>query len=165
MKKRFVFYVSLIFCVTNANASCVDPFLIAPKRFEIKGNEIFDSSLKIVWHRCPALYTKGGKCDPKETLPSEINQKTPTVPSWAPKGNWRLPSVSELLSLVAKNCNYQFQSEIIDMPPVPLFTSTMVNGIRQFINEEGLVIDSPPSGNFGWTVFVRDQTSSERVNN
>lgn len=147
---------------TSSN-SCDDPWK-DQGWFKVYGNEIYDFRNLLVWHRCPALYTENGKCVSSNTLPSENLNSAQKIPQWAPKGNWRIPSILELSPIVAKNCDHQFPDALIELPPVPLWSSTTEGGLFFKINEEGKVYIEKEV-NIAWTIYVRDFEAADIIRN
>lgn len=143
------------------NIQCKDPWKDS-NWYKVIGNEIYDYKQLIVWYRCPALYTENFKCSAEKTLPSENYQSARTIPKWAPNDNWRLPTIGELDRVVAKKCDYQFPSNLIEMPPVPLWTSTKFQGGFMKINESGDVF-LDRKDELAWTLYVRDFSIKEML--
>jgi hypothetical protein len=161
MKNKFLFYLifsmfpmfNLAFGQQNKE-QCKDPWKDV-SWYKAINNEIFDYKQLLVWHKCPALFTENGKCVPANTLPSENFDNAKKIPLWAPNANWRLPTIGELYRVVAKKCDYQFPSELIELPPVPLWTSTIYQNGYMKIGESGDVFNDKKN-DIAWTIYTRD---------
>jgi hypothetical protein len=144
---------------TLVHKKCSDPAAEAG-RFQVRGLELIDDKTGLIWFRCPAMFvTNENKCDPSNTLPSEDWISAMNAPGHQEyAGNWRLPTVDELQTVIARGCTYQFRSEYITLPPVPLWTSSTTRDDQVWqIDEQGELIKAPKQGKFGWTIYVRDQ--------
>lgn len=142
-----------------AGGVCIDPGADAG-RFETRGLEFRDKRTGLTWFRCPALHLSvgaNGKCDPSLTMPSQSWMLAMALPGLGPRRleGWRLPTAEELEGMIAHNCNHQFRADLIELPPVPLWTSTESADKAVQIDHTGKRITVPKEGPYGWMIYVR----------
>ena len=93
----------LLFCMTGMGyaQTCNDSIQAATpdSRFEVTGDEVTDLQTGLIWQRCSVGQSwDGSSCS-----------GTATIHTWAQalalaSGNWRLPNIKELTSIVETSC-------------------------------------------------------------
>jgi hypothetical protein len=90
-------------------------------------------------------------------MPSQSWKLAMALPALGPRHaeGWRLPTAEELAGMIAHGCKHQFRADLIELPPVPLWTSTESGDNATQIDETGNRITVPKEGTYGWMIYVR----------
>jgi hypothetical protein len=100
MSLRAVLVSSVLMCAaTTAYAACTHDPRIPTSRYEIKGDQVFDTETKLTWQRCSLgqQWKDGAGCagTPRELTWQQARRQS---------GAWRLPTKDELLTLMSNAC-------------------------------------------------------------